>query len=94
MVAYSITHIFVTGRTRIHIEALIVDSAYRRQGIGRQLMEAIEQIAQVRAPSVVDMVSRAARAKYGSNAFFRSMGYECSGDSAKIYFRKEFYGQR
>jgi GNAT superfamily N-acetyltransferase len=90
MVAYSMTHIFATGRTRIHIEAFVVLEAYRRRGIGRLLMAAVEQIAQTRAPCVVDLVSRVTRARHGAHAFYRSMGYECLGDSVKTYFRKEF----
>jgi ribosomal protein S18 acetylase RimI-like enzyme len=90
MVAYSMTHIFSTGKTRIHIEALVVFAPYRRRGIGRQLTEAVEKIARTHAPCVVDLVSRVTRAKHGAHAFYRSMGYECLGDSAKTYFKKDF----
>jgi ribosomal protein S18 acetylase RimI-like enzyme len=90
MVAYSMSHIFVTSKMRFYIEGLVVDENHRRQKIGQLLMEEIEKVARSNAPCVVDFVSRSTRAKFGVHDFYRTMGYEYSGESTKVYFRKEF----
>lgn len=89
LIAYSLSTMFVHGKTRFWIEALIVDSAYRNQGIGKALLREIEKIALKFSPSIVDLVSGISRADTGTYDFYRKMGYELSGNARKTYFRKE-----
>lgn len=89
LIAYSSSTMFVRGKTRFWIEALVVDSAYRKQGIGKALLKQMENIASGAAPSIIDLVSGISRADTGTYDFYRKMGYELSGNSRKTYFRKE-----
>ena len=89
LIAYSSSIMFVRGKTRFWIEALVVDSAYRKQGIGKTLLKQMENIASGAAPSIIDLVSGISRADTGTYDFYRKMGYELSGNSRKTYFRKE-----
>ena len=89
MIAYSITRIFVSGKTRVYVEGLVVDSKHRRQGIARKLLSHLENFAKSLAPAVVDLVSGVRRIPEGSHDFYKAMGYELKGNDRKIYFRKE-----
>ena len=89
MIAYSITKVFVSGKMRIHIEGLVVDSKHRRKGIARKLLEHLENFAKSFAPVVIDLVSGVRRIPDGTHDFYKSMGYELRGNTQKIYFRKE-----
>ena len=89
LIGYSLSTMFVHGKTKFWIEALIVDSSYRNQGIGKALLKEIEKIALKFSPSIVDLVSGISRADTGTYDFYRKMGYELSGNARKTYFRKE-----
>jgi ribosomal protein S18 acetylase RimI-like enzyme len=45
LVAWSKSIIFVSTATRIHIEGLVVNKQYRGQGIGKALLNFVENIA-------------------------------------------------
>lgn len=89
LIAYSKTKIFVSGKTRIHIEGLVVDKNHRRKGIARNLLLHLEKFVLGTEPVVVDLVSGVKRAPLGAHDFYKNMGYELEGDRRKIYFRKE-----
>lgn len=88
-VAWSKSYFFILDKTRIHIEGLVVDSCYRGQGIGKQLMGFVEEIAQQYYPVIIDLTSGVRRSKDGSHAFYKSIGYHNEGYMAKLYLRKE-----
>ncbi|WP_395477346.1 GNAT family N-acetyltransferase [Rickettsia endosymbiont of Pantilius tunicatus] len=89
-IAWSKSILFVSDKTRIHVEALIIDENYREQKIGKKLMEYLEEIAKNYSPVIVDLTSGYRRAKDGTHAFYENIGYKC-GESAGAYFRKELY---
>jgi GNAT superfamily N-acetyltransferase len=88
-VAWSKSNIFVIDKIRIHIEALVVNENYRNQGIGKKLIDFIEEFAQQFSPVVIDLTSGIRRAKDGSHDFYKKLGYKNEGHMAKLYFRKE-----
>jgi len=88
LIAWSKSVLFVLDKTRIHVEALIIDENYRGQKIGKKLVEYLEEIAKKYSPVLVDLTSGYHRAKDGTHAFYENLGYK-SGESAGAYFRKE-----
>ena len=57
-----------------HLNLLGVEPAYRRLGIGRQLIEWLEETAQAGGIFTVTLEVRAGQT--GSRAFYRSLGYQ------------------
>ncbi|QQV75198.1 hypothetical protein H6P87_00746 [Rickettsia tillamookensis] len=88
-IAWSKSLLFVSNKTRIHIEALIVDENYRGRQIGKKLMEYLEEIAEKYSPVIIDLVSGTRRVKDGTHIFYEKLGYHNSGEMAKLYLRKE-----
>lgn len=68
---------FANGRVA-WVEEITVESSCRRQGIGRQLMEAFEDWARTRNARLIALATRRAA------SFYQSLGYEESA----AYFRK------
>ena len=89
LVAWSKTTIFVSTASRIHIEGLVVNKQYRGQGIGKRLMNFVENIAKILSPCIIDLTSGLRRAKDGSHEFYKALGYKNDGPMAKLYLRKE-----
>jgi GNAT superfamily N-acetyltransferase len=89
LAAWSKSTIFVIDKIRIHIEALVVNEHYRGQGIGKKLIDFIEDFAKQFSPVVIDLTSGVRRAKDGSHEFYKNLGYQNEGHMAKLYFRKE-----
>jgi GNAT superfamily N-acetyltransferase len=88
-VAYSKSDLFVSNTIRFHIEGLVITKEYRGKGIGKKLMEFVEEIARQNSPAIVDLTSGLRRAKDGSHEFYKSLGYTNEGHMAKLYLRKE-----
>ena len=57
-----------------HLNLLAVDPVYRRLGIGRQLIEWLEETARVGGIFVVNLEVRAENG--GARAFYRTLGYQ------------------
>ncbi len=89
LVAWSQSALFVSSKVRTHIEALVVDQHFRKQGIGKKLMELVEKKAFESGSTLVDLTSGQRRAKDGSHDFYNSLGYVNKGPMSKFYFRKE-----
>ena len=89
LVAWSKSIIFVSTATRIHIEGLVVNKQYRGQGIGKKLMNFVEDIAKTLSPCIIDLTSGLRRAKDGSHEFYKTLCYKNDGPMAKLYLRKE-----
>lgn len=88
-VAWSKSLLFVKSCMRFHIEGLVVDDKYRGQGIGKKLMQFIEDIAMQHSPCIIDLTSGLRRADEGAHDFYESLGYQNTGEMAKLYLRKE-----
>lgn len=89
LVAWSKSIIFVSTATRIHIEGLVVNKQYRGQGIGKKLMNFVEDIAKTLSPCIIDLTSGLRRAKDGSHEFYKTLCYKNDGPMARLYLRKE-----
>jgi GNAT superfamily N-acetyltransferase len=89
LVAWSKSMIFVSTSTRIHIEGLIVCKQYRSQGVGKALLNFVENIAKRESPSIIDLTTGLRREKNGSHEFYKALGYKNDGPMAKLYLRKE-----
>ena len=89
LVAWSKTTLLVSQKTRIHIEGLVVNKQYRGQGIGKALLNFVEDIAKTLSPCIIDLTSGLRREKDGSHEFYKALGYKNDGPMAKLYLRKE-----
>ncbi len=89
MVAWTKSMTLVTNKTRLRIEGLVVDLDHRNKGVGKQLMYYVEDFARQFSPCIIELTSGARRAVDGSHDFYNAIGYKNSGDTEKLYFRKE-----
>ncbi len=64
------------GRHRAEVQKLVVHSAYRQRGIGRQLMEALEAAARARGLRLLFLDTRQGDP---AERLYRSMGYAVGG---------------
>ena len=69
------TYDLLYGDDGWNIIALAVDRGARRQGIGSQLLQALEEHARSQGSSFVRLNSRADR--LGAHAFYEHLGYHC-----------------
>ncbi|MGI4850487.1 MAG: GNAT family N-acetyltransferase [Janthinobacterium lividum] len=88
-IAWSTTPLFVLDKIRFHIEALVVNENYRSKGIGKKLIQFVEEIAHKSGPNIVDLKSSVKRAKDGSHEFYRKIGYRNEGSTKTLYLKKE-----
>lgn len=88
-IAWSRSQLFVADKVRFHIEGLVIDNNYRSQGVGKQLMAFVENIAREFSPAIIDLNSGVRRAKEGVHDFYRNLGYSNEGLMAKLYLWKE-----
>lgn len=89
-VAWSLSFFFVSNTTRFRIEGLLVDDRYRGLGVGKKLMQHVEDIAQSKSPAVVELTSGKRRAIDGAHTFYKNLGYKNEGLTEKVYLRKTF----
>jgi ribosomal protein S18 acetylase RimI-like enzyme len=89
MIAWSRSSLFVSDKTRFHIEGLVVDNCHQGSGVGRKLMLFVEEIGRQCSPAIIDLTSGLRRAKGGSHEFYKNLGYTNEGPTAKLYLRKE-----
>nr|WP_280956250.1 GNAT family N-acetyltransferase [Candidatus Odyssella thessalonicensis] len=89
LIAWSKSHLLLKDKVRYHIEALVVDTHYRKQGIGQKLMQYLESLALQGEPAIIDLTSGVRRAPEGTHDFYKRLGYHNEGAMAKIYLRKE-----
>jgi len=66
-----------TGRTHAELSDLFVDAGHRRRGIGRQLMQAAEDLARKRGASRIVLTVGADNRR--ARAFYRALGYRDFG---------------
>lgn len=88
-VAWSKSLIFVSGKTRFHVEGLVVDVQHQGRGIGKKLMVFVEDYTRRFRPCIIDLTSGLRRSKDGSHDFYKALGYQNEGAMAKLYLRKE-----
>ncbi|AFB28766.1 GNAT family N-acetyltransferase [Rickettsia rickettsii] len=88
-IAWSKSLLFASDKTRIHIEALVIDENYRGKQIGKKLMEYLEEIVKKYSLVIVDLTSGYRCAKDSTHIFYEVLGYHNSGEMAKLYLRQE-----
>ena len=66
-----------------------MNKQYRGQGIGKRLMNFVENIAKTLSPCIIDLTTGLRREKNGSHEFYKPLGYKNDGPMAKLYLRKE-----
>ena len=89
-VAWAKSTLFVSDKTRFHIEGLVISKNHRGLGIGRKLMAFVEDIARQHYPVIVDLTSATGRAQDGTHEFYKSLGYKNEGPMGpQAYLRKE-----
>lgn len=88
-IAWSKSVLFVKSMSRFHIEGLVVGEKYQGQGVGKKLMECVEEIAKLNKPCIIDLTSGLRRAQAGTHDFYKSLGYCNDSAMAKLYLRKE-----
>lgn len=88
-IAWSTSLLFVSPKTRIHIEGIVVDPKYRGKGIGQKLIKYLENYAKNFSLCIIDLTSGTRREKDGSHEFYKKLGYKNEGYFAKLYLRKE-----
>ncbi len=90
-VAWSRVPLLISDKMRYHIDALGVDEAYRGKGIGKALLQYVEQQAERDRPAFLDLISGQHRAAKGTHAFYKKLGFHNEGPTGKIYLRKDLY---
>jgi GNAT superfamily N-acetyltransferase len=69
------------------LSAVVVDTAYRRMGVGRALVAFAETKASQMGCSYIELTSSLRRRSGGTYAFYDSLGYRSAQDET-TYFRK------
>lgn len=87
-IAVSYNELFVFPHKRARIEALVVDHAFRRNGIGKNLVNSAEEHAKKQNCRTIDLTSGLKRSGSGTHDFYSSLGYNNDGERAKVYLRK------
>lgn len=89
LIAWSKSICLVNNKSRVRIEALVVDQEYRQKGVGAMLINFVEDFAKQFSPCIIELTSGARRKPDGSHDFYDKIGYKNAGDAEKIYLRKE-----
>ena len=92
LVSFVLTQLFVTDAKRCQIEALVVNPAHRKKGVGRALMSEAEKNAFQMGATVIELTSSMYREKdTGAHSFYKSIGYARDFESVppRAYFRKK-----
>ncbi|MBA2132748.1 GNAT family N-acetyltransferase [Capillibacterium thermochitinicola] len=71
--------------TTVEIAGLVIDQSYRRMGIGRKLLDAVEEWAKNQGCDQVTLASNITRE--GAHQFYQAVGYQRT--KTQYIFRKE-----
>lgn len=88
-IAFAICLAFHKAEPQMRVMSLVVDSAYRNQGIGKELILRAEAHARSKSCFAIELTSSLLREKDGTHDFYLAQGYEKNGLQA--YFRKFLY---
>lgn len=69
----------------------VVSADHRGMGIGKKLMNFVEEFARQFGDVIIDLTSGRRREKDGSHEFYDALGYKNNGHMAKVYLRKELH---
>ena len=89
-IAWSKQDLFVKDAVRFHIEGIVVTDQLKGKGIGKQLMQFVEIMAENNRPAIIDLTTSLQRAPEGVHEFYNRLGYVNEGLTEKLYLRKEF----
>ena len=88
-IAWSQSNLFALDAKRLHIEALIVNTEFRKQNTGSKLIKFVEEKAKLlNLPVIIDLTSSIKREKHGVHNFYTKLGFRNEGNTAKVYLRK------
>lgn len=87
-VALHIYDLFHSTERYARIVSMIVKETYRRQGIGKLLIQKAESYAKKVNCSTLELSSSLKRFKHGAHAFYESLGYTNDGEYETLYLRK------
>jgi N-acetylglutamate synthase-like GNAT family acetyltransferase len=85
--AAAMTHYFHRPGSFLRVIALVVDQAYRRQGVGKALLQHAEAHARERGCTYLELTSGIHRAGLGSYAFYAAQGFEELSDKKKYFVK-------
>lgn len=80
--------VFHVNEKHARIVSLVINDAYRRQGLGRKLIELAEDDAKALDCTTIEVTSNLRRFKHGTHEFYDSLGYKNEGDAETRYLRK------
>ena len=89
VIALAVHDLFVMPGKRCRIEALIVAHNFRKNGMGKGLLQAAESWAAETGCTVIELTAGVHRAASGAHNFFIHHGYSNDGPQAKLYLRKQ-----
>lgn len=72
-----------------HVDTLVVDKAYRGQGLGKQLIAFAEEHARAAGAEAVELISANHRKKDGTHDFYHALDYKNHQTLDLAYFAKE-----
>lgn len=87
-IAFVMYDSFVSEGKRCHIEGLVIDSKYANLKTRQKLIEAAEVFARQNSSKVIDLTTSVLCSKNGVHDFYKFLGYQNEGTSARIYLRK------
>ncbi|MDP1975210.1 MAG: GNAT family N-acetyltransferase [Alphaproteobacteria bacterium] len=74
------------GSTRMQIEAVRILQKYRRRGVGKWMMNAAIEYAQLKGALIVQLTTHKNRLE--AKKFYESIGFESTHEGMKMYLRK------
>ncbi len=83
--AYHILPVFHSSEKHMRIISLVVDERHRGLGLGKIIIEKVEEIARKKGCSLIELTSASHRTN--SHEFYLKQGYKSDGE--KLYFRKK-----
>lgn len=71
------------GSRRMNVESVRVDKDYRRQGIGKEMMQEVFKIAKERKCTIVQLTTH--KKRLSAKKFYEELGFEASHEGMKLY---------
>ena len=79
LLAFDVAQTFHRLEKQMRVVSLVVDAEHRCLGVGKRLLEAVEEEARRRGCWVVEVTSSSLREKEGVHVFYERVGYQKNG---------------
>ncbi len=89
MIAFGFYEQFRLQGCCCHIDTLVIDSAYRGQGVGKFLVEVAEKQSSKEEATEIELTTANYRKAHGTHDFYTSIGYANHSDIDCSYFVKQ-----